>query len=393
MYDNNASSNPFLFDLCNLTAGNTYYIQVVSGNEGGCGGSSSFNIAVTNGNPGGTITNPCPAPGQGANYITSPIAVCYINACVTTPGCPACTEYIINAGGTNEENIVFNSYYEFTTASGCSNDLEFQGCTTSSCGGGNVAWFTFQLYTTTGLCITSGDIGTPADIDAYGYLGIPGVGCSNTYLLQYTYEYINCLYYNYTPFTDNYGSSTCVLPIVLTRFAANEGENGNVDVNWTTATETDNSYFTIARSTDGQSFTDIGKVKGSGSSNYMVNYGFIDTTAKELAQNVLYYRLSQTDINGNTNDFNIVEVNLSKNFSVSVYPNPSSGDFNLDYTVQQGSFMRVDMLDVTGNNISSKLYFGSGSMEHQKVQTPQAGMYILNITINGQVIHKKIVKQ
>jgi hypothetical protein len=232
----------------------------------------------------------------------------------------------------------------------------------------------------------------PSVIDAYGYLGLPGVGCSTSYIMQYTTEQLNCTYYNYTPFTDNYGSSTCVLPIVLTRFTATENAERNVDLKWTTATEKDNSYFSLSRSIDGQTFTKIGKVKTVGNTSSMVDYIFVDTTASELEQNVLYYRLSQTDINNNSNDFNIVEVNKTKNFSLSVYPNPSNGDFNLDYIIQKGSFMQVDLIDATGNTISSKLYIGSGGLVHQKIEPAQSGIYFLNIKINGQVIHKKIVK-
>ena len=401
--DNNAASNPFLFQLCNLTTGNTYYVQVVN-SLASCGLAATFNIAVTSANPGGTITNPCQPAGEPANYIAAglsssgsgPIAECYINACVTAPGCPSCTSYTLNgATGLNQDNIVWNSYYSFTTAGGCSNDLEFQECvsaqTAAPCNHGNVSWLAFQLYTTTGNCITSGDFST--NTDAYGYLGIPGTGCATSYVLQYTTEQLNCQYYYYTPFTDNYGSSSCVLPIVLTRFSANEDEQGAVGLNWTTATEVNNNYFTLARSMDGQNFTDIGKVKATGNSNSMVNYEFIDTTAAEQGSKVLYYKLSQTDLNGSSNSFNIVDVNLSKNFSLSVYPNPSNGDFNLDFNSNMGQFVRVDLVDITGTTISSKLYMGSGGLQHQKVQVPQAGMYILNITINGQLVHKKVVKQ
>ncbi|HWY37788.1 MAG TPA: hypothetical protein VNY73_04475, partial [Bacteroidia bacterium] len=65
-YGNNAASNPFLFELCNLTIGNTYYMQIVNSSSS-CGASATFSISVSGSNPGGTITNPCHPAGQGAN--------------------------------------------------------------------------------------------------------------------------------------------------------------------------------------------------------------------------------------------------------------------------------------------------------------------------------------
>ncbi len=400
MDNNTAASNPFLFDLCHLTVGKKYAIQVVN-SKSGCGTDATFNILVTNANPGGTITNPCQPAGQAANYLSvplggsAPIAECYLNACSTAPGCPACATYTLNgAAGLNQENIVWNSYYSFTTGAGCSNDLEFQQCVLASlpnCKNGNVDWLSFQLYDATGTnCITSGDLGTPANIDAYGYLGIPGVGCTTSYILQYTSEQINCTYYQYTPFTDNYGSSVCVLPISLMRFTAAENEQGTVDLNWATASETNDNYFILERSTDAQNFTKIGKVKGAGNSTHLIEYTFTDTAV--MVENVLYYRLTETDFNGTTNTFNIVEVNKTRNFSVSVYPNPSNGDFNLDFSSLAGKFIQVDLIDATGTMINSKLYMGSGGMQHQKIEPPQSGIYFLDIKINGQVVHKKIVK-
>jgi hypothetical protein len=391
MLNNNAASNPFLFELCNLTVGNTYYMQIVNSNSG-CGGPSTFNIGVTAANPGGTITNPCHQAGAPANSLSAPVAECYINACATAPGCPACTTYSLNGGtGLNQNNIVWNDYYSFTTAGGCSNDLEFQQCVVASVGGcsaGNVSWLSYQLYNTSGGCITSGDFSTSTD--AYGYLGIPGVGCSTSYILQYTTEQINCTYWSYTPFTDNYGSSTCVLPITLIRFTANENDQGMIDLDWATASETDENYYTLERSTDAKNFTKFAKVKGAGTTTSKTTYAVTDTVIVE--ENTVYYRLSQTDMNGATNTFNVIEVNKTRNFSVSVYPNPSTGNFNLDFSSAAGNFIMVELMNAGGKTLSSKLYMGSGGMQHHTIEDLDAGVYFLTLKINGQVIHKKLVK-
>lgn len=384
--DNNSatSGDPILIELCNLTAGKIYPIQMVQ-STAGCGGASeTFNIYVGTANPGGTITNPCPAPGQGSNYLTSPIPECYINACLTSPSCPGCTTYNYNGGlAIDENNIVGNSYYTFTTATGCSNDLQFQQCILSTCHTGNVDWFSFELYDATGTnCIASGDL--------VSGLTLPGVGCTTKYVIQYTYEMINCNYTDYTPFTDNYGSSTCVLPIELLQFNARENETEGVEVNWVTGTEVNNNYFTVDKSTDGINFSSLGKVTSVHNSEAPTAYTFTDTEPN--AQSTVYYRLSQTDMNGDVNKFNIISLSLSHNYSISIYPNPSNGVFSFDFSAQLGSVVMTELTDASGIVLNTQIYAGSGGLQKHTFEVANPGVYMMTVKINGQILHYKLVK-
>ena len=70
---------------------------------------------------------------------------------------------------------------------------------------------------------------------------------------------------------------------------------GKQQLEWVTATEINNDFFTLERSQDGKSFEEIGKVKGAGNSSQILNYNFTD---EHPNSGVSYYRLKQTDYDG-----------------------------------------------------------------------------------------------
>ncbi len=68
-------------------------------------------------------------------------------------------------------------------------------------------------------------------------------------------------------------SSSFVLPIDLLSFTG-ECNNNHIVLNWTTAAETNNAYFSIERSEDGAVWEAIGTVKSAGNSSVNQNYSF-----------------------------------------------------------------------------------------------------------------------
>ncbi len=113
-----------------------------------------------------------------------------------------------------------------------------------------------------------------------------------------------------------------VLPIGLLYFNALP-TGSHVDLQWATTTESNNSYFTIERSKDGVSFTDLQQVATEapgGNSSIQLDYSAQDLNPYT---GVSYYRLRQTDLNGNSTYSNIVSVNFAGSSAISVYPNPA----------------------------------------------------------------------
>ena len=87
------------------------------------------------------------------------------------------------------------------------------------------------------------------------------------------------------------------LPVQFYSFNA-DLKGRSTSLSFSTATETDNDYFTIERSGDGRTFDAIGKIQGAGNSAVKQSYAFTD---ENPLPRVNYYRIKQTDYNGSYN--------------------------------------------------------------------------------------------
>lgn len=86
------------------------------------------------------------------------------------------------------------------------------------------------------------------------------------------------------------------LPVTLVDFTA-QAEGAAARLRWTTATELNNARFTVERSLDGRTFTQVGTVAGAGTSATRHDYTLLDTQLP-AGVSLLYYRLGQTDASG-----------------------------------------------------------------------------------------------
>ena len=98
----------------------------------------------------------------------------------------------------------------------------------------------------------------------------------------------------FSPFTIGSTSATNVLPIELVSFSGEKKDNRNI-LNWTTASEINNAYFTIEKSYNGIDFEWVGTQEGSSPSTQIRNYSLTDYNILETLN---YYRLKQTDFDG-----------------------------------------------------------------------------------------------
>lgn len=117
------------------------------------------------------------------------------------------------------------------------------------------------------------------------------------------------------------------LPIELLYFDA-IANNNQVELSWATASEKNNDYFTIERTVGGITFEEIARVAGQGNSSIKFKYSFTDTRPKNGTS---YYRLKQTDYNGESEYFEVRSVNIQRSDLVySIYPNPNRGSFTIE---------------------------------------------------------------
>lgn len=111
-------------------------------------------------------------------------------------------------------------------------------------------------------------------------------------------------------------SHTTVLPLTWLDFEVVKLEN-DVFLDWSTVYEINNDFFTIERSFDGVTFSEIGNVSGQNGTG-VNNYSFIDSW--ELGFNSAYYRIKQTDYDGQF-DYSEIRIVSGNQEDVSVFPN------------------------------------------------------------------------
>lgn len=165
------------------------------------------------------------------------------------------------------------------------------------------------------------------------------------------------------------------LPVELISFEAN-CLNKETVLEWCTASETNNDFFTVEQSIDGINFQAIGTVNGNGTTTGKRCYKF---TAGAGIANVNYYRLTQTDYSKKTTVHKIISVNACDNIldntlitnngtkTVGILVN-ASVDANYELSVHNslGQIVDVKHIDVKKgynniqvdlDNVSNAIYY------------------------------------
>ena len=126
-----------------------------------------------------------------------------------------------------------------------------------------------------------------------------------------------------------------MLPVEWLDFTARlENDDAHVRCAWQTASEINNEFFDVERSSDGLDWEKIGELSAGGNPNFVQSYEFLD---KSPLLGVGYYRIRQNDING---EFDYSETKAVERIvtDLSVFPNPGDGLFRiLGYTGQSVS--------------------------------------------------------
>ena len=141
----------------------------------------------------------------------------------------------------------------------------------------------------------------------------------------------------------NMNDCSAALPIVLSSFRADVTDE-KVSIQWTTASEIDNDYFSVERSENGHDFTSIIQIDGAGNSTAELNYSAAD---EHPLFGTSYYRLKQTDFDGRASWSQTASIKIEKTPQLSIYPNPADNYFIISYEGVRS--FSVVITSVTGN--------------------------------------------
>lgn len=181
-------------------------------------------------------------------------------------------------------------------------------------------------------------------------------------------------------------SSPSALPVELIYFDAEAQNNFTTLLSWETATEINNDFFTVERSLDGINFETITEVAGAGYSSVPRAYQTID---EEPFRGLNYYRLKQTDFDGQYSYSAIRPVWFSESDKVNVllYPNPADE-------------ILIIQIDKVNENDKLSLYNALGQQVlNQSLRNAQQidirylsrGVYFLHLTIRNETVVEQLV--
>ncbi len=146
------------------------------------------------------------------------------------------------------------------------------------------------------------------------------------------------------------------LPIELLSFEAECVDSG-IDIKWTTASETNNYFFTLESSADALNWKAVKIIPGAGSSTELLNYSVHDSSREGT-----YYRLMQTDFDGKiTYSKNVYQACANEELtSLMVVPNPANTFvriLNLDpnSTLQLVNNVGQILLSINTNDVEATL--------------------------------------
>lgn len=180
------------------------------------------------------------------------------------------------------------------------------------------------------------------------------------------------------------------LPVTFTKFFAKQVDATEI-LSWQTASEQNNSHFEIQRSNDGSKFEIIGtqKSKGDvgGNSTALLDYSFEDKTP---LSGYSYYRLRQVDFNGKSEYSKMISVNFeaSKNIGFIVYPNPTKGEFSVDFKgIENNHEIAVNIVDLNGKIVYETTIYPENISTNSFKIVPTVdiptGKYLVRMRIEG----------
>lgn len=182
-------------------------------------------------------------------------------------------------------------------------------------------------------------------------------------------------------------NNQAILPIQLVGFEA-KCNNDKVVLNWATASEINNDYFTLERSTDGTDWNEVAIIDGARNSSTIQKYSYTDNPYGLLNSiNSYYYRLKQTDIDGDYEYSDIILINCySSNINiVKIIPNPNNGDFLIEGLKPNSE---ITILNTKGKIITKQKV----KLNPTKITLNiPGGTYFLVIKSDKRIISRKIV--
>lgn len=193
----------------------------------------------------------------------------------------------------------------------------------------------------------------------------------------------------FSDFTGNGNGSP--LPITLLSFEV-QPILEHVLITWATASEINNDFFTVERSNDGVHFDALLEIDGAGNSNQTLQYKATDFMPYK---GISYYRLKQTDFDGNYFYSNIIAVEFNENTQTlewNVFPNPTN--LNGVYIANtKTANMSIKLVDITGKTVlqTNTINDQNNTPHFVSFDGISNGMYLLELNDGNKIMSQQLL--
>ncbi|MDL2262509.1 T9SS type A sorting domain-containing protein [Bacteroidales bacterium OttesenSCG-928-I21] len=172
------------------------------------------------------------------------------------------------------------------------------------------------------------------------------------------------------------------LPIELLTFYATAVDNAVV-LEWATASEKNNNYFEIERSTNAVDFDNIGLQLAAGNSNKTLQYQHNDYNVE--SGTTYYYRLKQVDYDGKYSYSPVRSIKLNYEKEIfDFYPNPVETTI---FILTEADFFNIEIISESGAIVKS-----TSNSKEINVDCLPNGLYIMKFITGTSVEFKKFIK-
>lgn len=178
-----------------------------------------------------------------------------------------------------------------------------------------------------------------------------------------------------------------LIPVTWEFFKVSSNDH-SVNLTWQTASELNNDYFLVERSSDGHQYKEIAQIAGNGTTNTVSKYSFQDVSP---VQGRNYYRLKQVDADGHFQYSEIRSIDVKVISSITIFPNPVKHTLIVDGLPDRPNG-NVQIINSTGKSIQQMELLNIESQYIIDLKHLPKGIYFLLIAFENQKQTYRFIK-
>jgi|GEM_PF-4824354 len=182
--------------------------------------------------------------------------------------------------------------------------------------------------------------------------------------------------------------SFVTLPVELTEFTA-KTDDKVAYLNWQTASEINNDFFSVEHSTDGLSFVEIAQVDGNGTTSNQQTYIF---THSNPVSGLNYYRLKQQDFDGAFEYSETRVIHIKKASQIRIFPTLVSEEITVTRGANNESELTIYIYKMTGRQVLKQVLPAGVSSIELNLSHLARSHYFIRLQDQEKVITKQFSK-